>query len=343
MNATEESTLTAMPTTAAQNSRKDRPILADKAITFIPNWEAWLEAWRTTDCAEALLGLLYVGFEIPQPYNACERICFYLDLADGNGLQEASFADNPRDEQQKHNTSFDVDRQKMTIGAIRKALAQKALSVLCKHYFGLKRTEREYNPNPAWIELVLNEAVFEKTLWFFQVISDEWGPGNRIKNGTTSDKRQSEVIKDFLCSFCELFWKFKQLDPDRERESDRQHIEKFRLNRQRIIPLMDQLGILNLLLRYPSTDQDDKVVNALTKIVMSESSYFPGESSMRSPKNPEEALLGGRGQVASVILNALLTMKKARKRLRRNHDLQGKRNRAAQQVEVLDEKLRKAV
>lgn len=304
------------------------PSMAGRELTFIRDWEEWKRIWNTTTCAEKLLGLLHVGFDVPrsqgESHKGGDRVVFYLDLADGFAEAVNNFENKPkRAWQSTLHTSFGDVME----GSVRKHLARKAMAVLCKCYFGLKKPEGRMSSGPEWACHLFNEAVVEKTIWFFRPERGFCSIRNIVH--INNDQRLTETLEGFLREFCRLFFEFRSLDEDRERDTDKELQKKLRAMCHRLIPVMEKMKMTNLLLKH-AHDIDQKSIDALTAIVMGMSLSFPGESlAIRTPRSVEEACCGNRGISgvcqSAFVLNTLLTVQKGLKNLAEIQELEKKK------------------
>ncbi|KKW17031.1 MAG: hypothetical protein UY56_C0005G0056 [Parcubacteria group bacterium GW2011_GWA1_50_14] len=157
--------------------------LATRRIVRIENWLEWKRHWLVAGSADELVGLLHVGFsKHPRTFEEnVERICFYLDVADGwsgwQGMRQAmalSGAENP--------PSDEVDRVEVS---------EKAFRVLAKEGFG-------DGPGFPRHLLVSNIQLFSKILWFF----------GRSYNLPSSHAKEhfERSVNEFLVRFIKEIW-----------------------------------------------------------------------------------------------------------------------------------------
>ncbi len=61
--------------------------LLQKEIRRIESWEEWKQSWEKAATQEEMVGLLHAGFHVGTMYEGfgiqSERVCFYLDVANG--------------------------------------------------------------------------------------------------------------------------------------------------------------------------------------------------------------------------------------------------------------------
>lgn len=151
-------------------------------------WSHWLIEWKNAGNFHAhRRGLIEIGFEARAGGEEfAERICLYLDLADGwyNGFE--GMADD-----------------EVTIN--RKELSRLALRVLSAELFRNTQPDHRTSPwsDPSWSDQILQTGVVEKLLWFFR--TDE--SLHRIPNlGRRDSGHPNQDLQRFLKEFVDYLW-----------------------------------------------------------------------------------------------------------------------------------------
>ncbi len=269
-------------------------------MEFVPivfnSFEEWLGRWNGTNYLDEKLGLLHSLITKTGWWIKPELILFLLSVADG--YTDKSFSDD----------RVHVLYGQPTEAENRKSIASKAFSVLCLKYFRSEKKEE-----PLWWWLLEHEVLFQKVLWFLRrrtSISNRLCNCSLIHNG--SDDHQQEIFRNFLRKFSRLGWDFRC--PESRRywdEKTRQLIKKRILAaRPQLIDVLCELGELNWL-NGRDLELDAKSIKRLTEIALSNSVFLPSEkvsdgcSSLRKPKNLEEAVLGGSIAAQVVLLHQI--------------------------------------
>ena len=176
--------------------------LGEKGSAIVPifSWIEWQEMWKRTNQAEALIGLLHCGLDIPghgENDAWSERVCFYLRTA--YGYREKIGCSCP-----KWRTSFDpynsVGRDEM-----RRQISVKAWKVLCSKFFSPLAVGDLYNEDVAkkWGHLLLRRELVEEIVNFFLEPSNLPNVSN-FREPT----REDAIVWKFLKVFVTCGWSF---------------------------------------------------------------------------------------------------------------------------------------
>ena len=185
--------------------------LRKKKIDYIKSWKKCKELWEKATLVEDLHNLLHIGFEIETDgEERIERICLYLDIANGcfdhNTFEwSIPIRDGPGP---SHLVRFGTKIEDIPHD-LQEILSQKALQMLCQKFF--KNTAEE-NHYPSWVRLAAGPQVLAKLIWFFR-LDDE---GRKLFNlGYSSNwceigKNNMEIAATFAEEFSLLTWKCKE-------------------------------------------------------------------------------------------------------------------------------------
>jgi len=281
------------------NGKAANPLRAKK-IDYIANWAEWKELWEKESRTDFLHSLLHFGFGIDGASfeEAIERICLYLDIADGcfdfhtfntfEGIYGPVLSAPSR-------FSNVTDAQARDL---RRILSQKAFQMLCQNFFK-NTTEKHHYPYPSWLRLAVVPQIFSKILWFFRL--DEYG---RIFNLSSATGHNVEVAEEFIRQFCLIAWECNEEEALRAGLSDSLK-EIFRQARPSMIEILSGLGKLDLLLKDDRYRTIDKKCEAkLENLSLAFDRWLPnldGSNSHRKPKTIEEACFG-KSQAAQVLI-----------------------------------------
>ena len=127
--------------------------LLEKDIHPTWSWVEWQKRWDGSNNVDELLGLLHGGFFLPDIRweELPNRICFYLEIADGWRSESEFFLPG--------------EGRYTNVPNYRHAIARKALKVLCACVF--KNIEADRHAPASWAKLVVREEILKKIFWFF--------------------------------------------------------------------------------------------------------------------------------------------------------------------------------
>lgn len=276
-------------------------------MEFVPivfnSFEEWLARWNETNYLAEKLGLLHSLTTKNGWWSKPELVLLLLSVADG--YTDESFSDD---------RNYDPYRQR-TEAESRKSIAKKAFSVLSLKFF-----QSERNEEPLWWWGLEHEVLFQKVLWFLR---PRLGGLNRLYNCScicdSSSDHQQGIFRNFLREFSRLGWNFR-CPESRQRwdEKTRASVEqRLVAARPQFIDVLRELGELNWL-NGKDLELDAKSVKKLTEMALGDSLFLPLEkisdsfSSLRKPKNLEEAVLGGSIAAQIVLLHQIKEDKRRR-------------------------------
>lgn len=198
----------------------------------IGTWSRWKERWSVTKNVEEMLGLLHCGFTVTvSGREGIERICFYLDIADGHtSLLNFRFPSS----QQRF---FGEDMSK-----IRQSIARKAFEIVTNAVF---KNRSKGGDHPSWLWLVDYPELVDKVLWFFRTEEDR----PCIKNAGSYDVENtvySEIVHVFLSKFVTQRWCFANFI-EYASNHDRVIQRQLRERRPRFIEILWGIGELEKL------------------------------------------------------------------------------------------------
>jgi len=274
--------------TQQESPKAVHPLMA-KEIRWISDWSKWKKYWEKESQAEILHSLLHFGFDVDarNTEEAIERICLYLDIADGCFCLDTFYVNFRED----HSGPRWVDHSK----GVRRALSEKAFQTLCQKFFKDSRREG-YSDVPSWVPYAAVSEIFSKLLRFFRVdkrgnISNLRGEGHNV-----------EIARTFAAEFCFLAWKCDDYPPYYQALSD-EVAETFRQAKPQMLEIMWGLGKLDFLLkseRYRTLDE--KCEQKLEELALSLDGNFPdGGRFFRKPKTVDEACYAN-SQAARVLI-----------------------------------------
>jgi len=266
-----------------------------KDIREIGSWQEWQARWREAVLKEELLGLLHCGFWIKDA-NQAERVCFYLEVADGY-KDEANFE---LDVEKKRSGSWELPFSgwgtKRHEPAMRLEVARKALRVLVDKLF---TNTRKLNPYayeyPSWVGAIACPAVLEKVLWFFDADRFHFRQERNLPDWD-SDKHDDLVLRQFINDFVVFCWQFHGFD-DVKPEENSQLIKTLEGFRPQLLELMQATNQLWYLVRRPGV-LDENSIGKLRNIALREEDYGGGGSHT----TPEEAWVVGKRLAAMILL-----------------------------------------
>ncbi|MBW3538458.1 hypothetical protein KY386_03115 [Candidatus Parcubacteria bacterium] len=277
-------------------------------LTQISDWLEWRQLWQRAMYVEQYMGLLHCGFDVPAAGPGCQtrplqermrinhidRICFYLELADGWYGSDSDFL-RPQ-EQASFNRSVHP-------GSMRAELARKAFAMLSQHFFRNTNTDR--GDQPSWTELVAEEKVLEKVIWFFRL--DEY---ERIPNLGHPNKPNvhEQRAREFVVELCKLGWTIRRNRwplPDYGDEV----IDRFVTARPHFVEMLIGSRHIDLLLDHLRYPLDEASWQKLEALALKERRLRTSELhrvSMRVPDSVEEAAANGsEAALVLIVLRAL--------------------------------------
>jgi hypothetical protein len=138
----------------------DHPLLQMSLPRSPSNLYQWLQEWKSATTNTHLHALLHSGYSpnVSMENNSNreqERLCFYLGIADGFGLEFVEFQLQDDESEMRRSTAW-----------VRKGLAEKAFSVLVRHVF--KNTAESRHP-PSWLPLLQRSKSRQAILTFLRV------------------------------------------------------------------------------------------------------------------------------------------------------------------------------
>jgi hypothetical protein len=172
-------------------------------ISWIKDWTHWKKLWSETTLAEFRHSLLHFGFDVAG--GGGDRICFYLELADG------CLGANPDGIGAWDWQSTYSPRIRTALGEfqhpsfLRAFLGRKAYEMLCLRYF--KNTaENRFNVFPSWVPGLLAEPVVDKLLWFFRLKNGHHRPNIANLGSELIKEHHAEIARKFVVDFSKFAW-----------------------------------------------------------------------------------------------------------------------------------------
>ena len=216
----------------------DRPHPLAAVQETIGTWDQWMARWRAIKNAEEMLGLLHCGFTVvASGREDIERICFYLDVADGhNSSLGFELSGESRDYFSSQPRFLD---QGMPWSEVRRSIARKAFETVTNAVF---KNRSKGGDSPSWLWLIEHPELVDKVLWFFRVEEDS----PCIKNAGIHKVENivyAEIVRTFLSTFVTQRWWFTYLGDDHYRAIQRQLRER----RPRFIEILWGIGELEKL------------------------------------------------------------------------------------------------
>jgi hypothetical protein len=286
-------------------------ILLQRELERDLDWERWKKRWNEVKTPEELIGLLHCGFSVSAQYPAgyVDRVCFYLNVADGYSESESFFL-SPSERER----GLVSDRLERAFKK-RQAVAMKAWTMLCDHFFK-KSEDRE---RTTWPNLVIEKPIFEKLLWFFGPLEEIGGRDNFPPR--SSEKHDDLTALVFLFEFVRFAWEFVCRDRH-SGERDEKIREMFRAERPRLVRILECIGELDFLLRRE--DIDESVLGKLKEMALRKYLWFD-----KKYRTIPEAIYEG-SEAARVYL--LLRVKQGEEKRRERFKEAERTARAANQV-----------
>lgn len=297
--------------------------LLEKNIDCIVDWKEWKEHWRKETRADFLHSLLHFGFEV-EVYSheeAVERICLYLDIANG-AFDYRTFRSYSHGSGGRPPCRFGKDITDRS--DLQYILSRKAFQMLCQQLF--KNTSED--DVPSWLRITADQQVFSKLLWFLRLDED-----GRIYNLFMADGHNAKIARNFAEEFCCFIWKCQEINsldyiPDGIRET-------FRKGMPSMIEILFGLRKLDLLLarkRYETIDAECE--EKLQELALSFKLYISSDGvSHRKPKTVEEACFAG-SQAAQVLL-VVRTMRAEATKFKQLQELETQRREAEEKIKNL--------
>lgn len=266
---------------------KTHPLFQFK-INKIVSWKTWLATWQNQDLTqEQRIGLLHVGFSVPiwsQRYDGgvqddnrrgVDRICFYLEIADGY-QKKGNFARNDDDYERRDSPA-----------SVLHEIAVKAWKVLCKNF--LKNTQEIDWKFPSWAEFIVKEDIFRKLLWFFNPIN-----GNIPHSECAGEAYEDKIARNFLMDLIRFVWQFERL-ANHARRYNPVTEKMFAEARPQTIEILQRLGKLSFLLECNLDPKSDRAsMKELKRLALRkydwskeryrsvEQAYYAGSSAART-------------------------------------------------------------
>ena len=329
-----------------KNGESGRHVLLEKGvITHIKNWEEWKECWQGEDQAEYLNSLLHFGFNIPvNEEEAAERLCLYLEIADGISRSSNFVKENEEGEDEffrlirlrasnpcKTFVQHEHENGIKTRAEFRKMLAKKAFQVLCLKFF--KNTSKE-DYLPSWYEGLLNPSALAKLFWFF-----------RPENSWYSiEDHYEKIVYNFAYDFCIFIWNCangRAVDKYFffSQKIHKEDILLFQSVSPDVITVLNRIGKLDFLLyknRYQEVSED--CLNRLEELALNKKLSLPKIDSSwqnedRKPKDIEEACFGG--SQAAKVLTILQIQQKEGEKFDKLRKLEDQRQQAEKELKKL--------
>lgn len=301
-------------------SQSQNPLLK-KTLSYIRDWEEWLECWKNETRLGALHSLLYNALDAGSESGNEDhrRILFLLEVADGH---DRSRDLQTEDEGHEHCARIltEVGWAHSGSGGLRALVAQKAMQVLCLRFFRpLEKYPGSRTTKHVWIEMMLRHPeLFDKLIWFLR--REEKGSG--FYNEPCDPGNIKSIFRDFARDFCHFVWLHPGLYDYRgfEHEAARERLEK---TRPQIVGILATLGALDNLLNWKDSD-DPVILGELEKLVFSRELYLPSISEpnreeLRIPQDLDEAVMGH--SAAAEVLKLLKTASQVKDHFRRVAEL----------------------
>lgn len=254
------------------------PLLA-KEIRNTGSWQEWKEQWSKDRQSEiALEGLIRCGWSVKTTNKdeEAERALLYLDIADGH-LSAAHFKGKDDVVEKPVWTGLEtLFGNVMGLSELRLLIAQKAFEMLAYKFFR-KEPEVPHYRKVKWQELLEDERVFEKIVWFLR--PREKGRLGMLALRNLADSMPPEtphraIFRAFVMEFVQKTW---------GRKFEEAHIE--------MLAALEQLPLLLDEAAFPVSHAG---YAKLREIALTTRYRFPnGGASYRAPQSLEEASLAG--------------------------------------------------
>lgn len=206
----------------------------------ISTWTHWKEQWGATMIAEHKLILLHYGFTIDGSTGDCiDRICFYLDVANGH---TSSLNFRLSDEQAGWTNTRFLD-ERMSWSDVRQSIARKAFEMVANTLF--KNRTKGSGDYPSWSWIVGYPELLDKVLWFFRV-NDELRIDNLPYAYGGEEGVYSKITHTFLAELANLAWMFSHFGKYTGK-SDHAIQEQLAARRPKFIEILCGIGELGRL------------------------------------------------------------------------------------------------
>lgn len=190
--------------------------LFSREIRPLRNWSEWLDRWQSAVSIEEMLGLLHMGLTVSTKTShdiepAVSPFEFYLKIADGWAFESNFITDN-RD----YTTGYVYGKDQyghpcnVSLGNLRRIVAQKAFDELCIHYFKCTPYQHQgYSEDKdAWVERwreKVDARKLELLMSFFKI------EDNQLKNLQRGlrHSHNEKLAVDFLLHLAVFIWQWK--------------------------------------------------------------------------------------------------------------------------------------
>ncbi len=299
--------MTSTETAVVANPKESQvhPLAAD--MRYISSWEKWKELWLASTHAEIKHSLLHFGWATG---GGTEKVCLYLDLADGY-MDQDNFG---LPEEKTRSWQFNKCDMDTPLGRfeyasqLRRAVSIKAFQVLCQKFFKNTSTESRQRDQPSWLHWLKEDVVLEKVLWFLRT---EGSPGdlslrNIPRHFDDCDNHQ-RVLREFAFGISMLALGLTCLKiGDKDCYFRDGTVEgKLRKRHPEIVELLNGLGGLNLLLDERKNSQRELSEAGLAKlreIALRERWIHSPQHEKRKPVSIEEASYAGSKAAQTYLL-----------------------------------------
>lgn len=297
------------------------PLMALKPQA-LRNWAEWQNRWATTTFHAEYLGLLHCGFDITPDERggvywrdaAVEKLCFFLELADGHTNEAFWFSDERRGED--------------TAAKNRAELCKKAFAVLASGFFQNKNGENEL---PSWFRVATEERALKKLIWFF-LRDENMTPWERSRTSNVPLERAITFVTD-LCKFGWYKGGFSLPDIDEDCQ------ERLAAARPDFVEILCVLGKQALLLKRTDYPLDEACWSRLKEVSLTKRQIWVPDKDghgksieTRAPKTIQEAI--ANGSRSAQVFHILQAMRQEDERLQRaieaHHALREAERRVAQ-------------
>lgn len=239
----------------------------------IGTWRQWKERWTATEDADDRHNLLHRGFsaETGGPEERVERICFYLDVADGH---DTSLNFRLPDEEGLGCQSYLKPRflgEEMPWSEVRRRIAQKAFEVVANALF---KNQAKDGSHPSWSWIAMCPELLDKVLWFFRV-DDESRIGNFPGSGG-ENVVYARITHAFLIGLAEFVWTFR-CRGEFKVEKDDEIQKQLRQRCPRLIEILWGIGELKMLLAK-RFELDGACFAKLEELALRRKLYLPTEN-----------------------------------------------------------------
>ncbi|MEK9173632.1 MAG: hypothetical protein AAB594_03630 [Patescibacteria group bacterium] len=250
----------------------ERHVLQEKSFRVSKNWQEWKGAWDSAERFDELMGLLHSGFS-PEIDNgisieeSCDRLCFYLSVADG----------------------FKRYRHMLSLNPSERLLAEKAWKMLCGNFFataGLSdyvRGRRE--------SVMFSQRVLTKLLWFFDPRRENLSIGD--------DGHKEKLAAGFMRFFVGKVWHWGNCYDKKHPSFSNLSQESYAI-RPQLVRLMDYDGHLDFL-------REKGVIEKLDAdtLILFEKMALEGIGASWSDKFPVNSLseaVGNGSELAEIVM-----------------------------------------